>query len=478
VRALAALALAGCAAGPRYRPPEPAAPPTWDAIARGASAATGAAPAPELRAWWTGLGDPALSALVDEALRGAPRLELARARVRAARAQRTAAGADRLPAVTGEASASRSTSGTRAGGTGGARTLYGAGLDATWQPDLLGGVRRGLEAAQADLEAAEATAEDAQVTLAAELASDYLDLRAAQARLAIARRSAEAQAQALQLAEWRARAGLASALDVDQARASVETTRAQVPALELAVARAEHQLDVLLGQPPGSVHGRLAVPAAGAELPAVPSALAVGIPADALRRRPDVRAAERRLAAETARTGVAEAARWPTLKLSGSIGLEALTPAGLLRSGSGFSSLVAGLTAPLFDAGKLRAQARAQDAVRAQAEVQYRQAVLGALQEVEDALWALARDRDRAEALAAAAASAGAAAALAEQRYAAGLVDFTVVLDAQRTALSAEDALASTRADGVKALIQLYEALGGGWAPPPPAAARAGEDTP
>jgi multidrug efflux system outer membrane protein len=475
---LAGLTLAGCAVGPRYRAPDPGVPQAWDAIAQGASAAEGSTP--ELREWWKGLGDPALSAVVDEALRGAPDLQLARARLREARAQRTAAGADRFPSLTGSASASRSTASTRAGGMGGgsASTLYRAGFDAGWELDLFGRVRRGVEAAQADLEASEATAQDAQVSLVAEVAADYTDVRAAQLRLAVARRSAESQAQTLQLTAWRAQAGLASTQDVDQARANLETTRAQVPALELSQAQAEHQLDVLLGQPPGSVHARLAAPAGG-DLPTAPARLAAGIPADALRRRPDVRAAERRLAAETARTGVAEAARYPALKLSGSIGVEALTPGGLLRSGSVFSSLVAGLTAPVFDAGKLRAQAEAQDAVREQAEVQYRQAVLGALQEVEDALWALARDGDRAEALALAVSSARSAAQLAEQRYAAGLIDFPSVLDAQRTALGAEDALASTRAEGVKALIKLYKAMGGGWSPPEPSLAdHAGERTP
>jgi NodT family efflux transporter outer membrane factor (OMF) lipoprotein len=424
---------------------------------------------------------------VDEALRGAPSLKLARAKVRAARAQRGAAGADLSPSVTGSASATRSTASTRAGGVRGATTRYGAGLDASWELDLFGGVRRGVEAAQADLEASEADAQGAQVALVAEVAGAYTDARAAQLRLAIARRAAESQAQTLQLTEWRAQAGLVSVQDVDQARANLETTRSQVPALELGQAQAEHQLDVLLGQAPGSVHARLAAPAVsgqvsaatGAALPASPARLAVGIPADALRQRPDVRAAERRLAAETARAGVAEAARYPALTLSGSIGVEALTPGGLVKSGSALSSLVAGLTAPLFDAGRLRAKAQAQDAVREQAEVQVRQVVLGALQEVEDALWALARDGDRAEALARAVTSSRAAAELAEQRYAAGLVDFTTVLDAQRTALAAEDGLASTRADGVKALIKLYRALGGGWTSQAPRLAEhAGEDTP
>jgi multidrug efflux system outer membrane protein len=465
-RALAIVAFlcaAGCAVGPRYRVSAPDAPQRWDAIARGDDATLTSHPLADLRTWWTSLGDPILSGLVDDALRGAPDLQLARARLREARAQRGAAGAGRFPSVTATASAGRNATG---GSAGPVSTTYSAGFDAAWELDLFGGVRRSVEAAQADLEAAAADLEGARVTLVAEVASDYYDVRAAQLRLAIARRSAEAQAETLQLAAWRAQAGLVSAQDVDQARANLESTRAQLPALALAQAQAEHLLDVLLGHAPGTVHARLAAPADGATLPAAPAALAVGIPADTLRQRPDVHAAERRLAAGTARTSAAEAARYPTLKLSGSIGVEALTPGGLARDRSVFSTLVAGLTAPLFDAGKLRAAAQAQDAVREQAEVQYRQAVLTALREVEDALWALARGRDRAEGLARALGAAQAAAALAEQRYTAGLVDFPAVLDTQRTALGLEDGLATARADTVQALTRLYEAMGGGWSPP------------
>jgi NodT family efflux transporter outer membrane factor (OMF) lipoprotein len=202
-------------------------------------------------------------------------------------------------------------------------------------------------------------------------------------------------------------------------------------------------------------------------LPAVPEQLAVGIPADALRQRPDVRAAERRLAAETARVGVAEAARYPAFNLSGSIGLEALTLGALGNSGAGTSSLFAGITAPVFNAGRLRAQVEIQDAVREQAMVAYEQAVLLALQEVENALVALSRNRERTEALANAAEAARNAAELARQRYGAGLIDFQSVLDSERSVLVLEESLASSRASGVQELIRLYKALGGGWSPQP-----------
>jgi len=189
----------------------------------------------------------------------------------------------------------------------------------------------------------------------------------------------------------------------------------------------------------------------------------VGIPADTLRQRPDIRAAERKLAAETARVGVAEAARYPTVKLSGSIGLEALAQGTTGASSAINYSLLGGITAPLFNAGRLKNQVEAQDAIREQVQVAYQQTVLSALQDVENALVALARNRERGVALMRAAEAARAAAQLARQRYGAGVIDFQSVIDTERTVLTVEDSLASTRADGLLALIRLYKALGGGW---------------
>lgn len=200
-------------------------------------------------------------------------------------------------------------------------------------------------------------------------------------------------------------------------------------------------------------------------MPGVPETVAVGIPADTLRQRPDVRAAERALAAQTARVGVAQAARYPAFRLSGSIGLEALTVSALGNSGAATSSLLAGVTAPIFDAGRLRAQVEIQDAVREQVLVAYEQTVLLALQEVENALVELARNRERGEALESAVDAARNAAELARQRYGAGLIDFQSVLDSERSLLALEDSLARSRANGVQALIRLYKALGGGWSP-------------
>ena len=457
--ALIALGLVGCAAvGPDYRAPASAVPADWNRI--DAPLVHAAAPG-DLSHWWRGLNDPLLSELVEQALLASPDLRSAQARLREARARRAVAAAGRLPSVTGSGSARRSESSAESG-SGATRNLFSAGLDASWELDVFGGIRRGIEAAEADLQSSQASLHDTQVSLAAEVALNYVEVRAFQTRLGIARDNLASQSETLQLTGWRAQAGLVSSQDVEQARSNREQTRAQIPALETSLAESEHGLDILLGSSPGTLHARLAAPG---ELPAVPAQIAVGIPADALRQRPDVRVAERRLAAETARVGVAEAARYPSFSLSGSIGLEALTFGALGSGDAATSSLFAGITGPIFDAGRRRAQVDVQDAVREQVQVTYEQAVLTALQEVENALVALARNRERVEALANAAESARNAAQMAQQRYSAGLIDFQSVLDTQRSVLSAEDSLASSRADSVLALIRLYKALGGGWSP-------------
>jgi len=427
----------------------------------------------DLGQWWRGLNDPLLSELMDQALEASPDLRKAQARLREARARRVVAGAAQYPSVSASGSARRNQS-TGNTGTGATGNQFSAGFDASWELDVFGGVRRGVEAAEADHESSEASLGDTQVSLVAEVARSYFEVRSLQIRLGIARSNLASQTETLQLTEFRAQAGLVSSQDVEQARSNREQTLALIPSLETSLAEAEHRLDVLLGQVPGSFHARLAK---GGELPAMPSQVAVGIPADTLRQRPDVRVAERKLAAETARVGVAEAARYPSFKFSGSIGVEALTQASIGNGTSAFYSLLGGITAPIFYGGRLRAQVEVQDAVREQALVAYEQAVLGALQEVENALVALAQNRDRAEALRRAVEAARNAALLARQRYGAGVIDFQSVLETERSVLSLEDSLASTRADGVFALIRLYKALGGGWSPQ--AEARpAGKDAP
>jgi NodT family efflux transporter outer membrane factor (OMF) lipoprotein len=463
--ALAGLVIAGCAVGPTYRQAEPNAPASWGRLEKTATPVADAGARGDLGQWWRRLNDPILSELVDEAQRQSLDLRKARARLRETRARLGLATAGRYPSV--EASASAGRSGSVAGSTGAgtvAGNQFSAGFDASWEIDVFGGVRRGVEAAQADQESAQASLDDVRVSLVAEVAKDYVEVRSFQIRLDIARTNLARQSETSELTLLRAKAGLVNSQDVEQARSNREQTLAQIPSLEISLAEAEHSLDALLGKAPGTLHTRIA---ATGRLPETPSRVAVGIPADTLRQRPDVRVAERKLAGETARVGVAEAARYPSFKLSGSIGLDALSQSAI-GNGAGVSySLLGGITAPIFNAGRLKSQVEVQDAVREQAQVAYEQAVLTALQEVENALVALARNRERGEALARASEAARAAAQLAKQRYGVGVIDFQSVIDTERTVLSVEDSLASTRADGVLALIRLYKALGGGWSQEP-----------
>lgn len=456
------LGLTACVTvGPDYKLATADLPAGWSRLDQAAQPVAAATETGDLSQWWQRLNDPLLTGLVEEALQTSLDLRSAQARLREARARRAVATADRFPSVTASGSASRSHS-SEDSGSGNTNNLFSVGFDASWELDLFGGIRRSVEAATADLESSAASLQETRVSLVAEVALNYVEVRSLQSRLAIARANLASQTETLQLTDWRAQAGLVNSQDVEQARSLREQTRAQVPSLETSLAEAEHRLDILLGKVPGTLHQRLA---ATGSLPVVPDKVAVGIPADTLRQRPDVRAAERTLAAETARVGVAEAARYPTFTLSGSIGLEALTVGALGNSGSATSSLFAGITAPVFNAGRLRNQVEIQDAVREQAQVAYEQTVLNALQDVENGLVALARTRERGEALASAAESARNASILARQRYSAGLIDFQSVLDTERSVLTIEDSLASTRADGVLALIRLYKALGGGWSP-------------
>jgi multidrug efflux system outer membrane protein len=290
--------------------------------------------------------------------------------------------------------------------------------------------------------------------------------------LEIARQNEASQAETLQLTEWRAQAGLVSSIDVEQARSNLEQTRATVPTLETSAAQSKHELSVLLGLSPGALNRQLA---ATTRIPSAPDTLVVGIPAATLRQRPDVRAAEQKIVAETARLWQKDAARYPTFSLSGSFILEQLlggTAVGVV-TGSTFTSLTASTTTSesglgsiaqtLFDRGRIRQQIEIQNAVQEQAVISYESTVLTALKDVENALVSFQNSRQRLQALNQASEAARNAAQLAHNRYSAGLIDFQTVLDTERTALTIEDSVAQTQADRTNALIQLYKALGGGW---------------
>jgi NodT family efflux transporter outer membrane factor (OMF) lipoprotein len=460
---IAPMCLAGCiAAGPDYKPPPTGAPQAWASLQPQGEPALTPDQATDLASWWKWLDDPLLGECVETALRANPDVASAQARLRQVRAQRVVAAAGLYPSLDASGNARRTNASAESSGRDATIDNYGAGLDASWEIDVFGGTRRGLEAATADVQASAASLAATQVSLAAEVASNYVDVRLQQALIRIARDNAASQFETLQLTEWRAQAGLASAQDVEQARTNLERTRALIPAIETSLAQSEHRLDTLLALTPGTLHERLVAPAPPL---VVPQRIAVGIPAATLRQRPDVQAAERNLAAETARVGQAEAALYPSFNLSGSIGVEALSLGNLGNGNAGYWSLLAGITAPLFEGGRLRAQVEAQDAVREQALAAYRKTVLTALEEVENALVALSKNHERELSLNTAVDSARTADTLARERYTAGLIDFQSVLDTDRTVLAVEESLAQNRADGVQALVGLYRSLGGGWSP-------------
>ncbi len=408
--------------------------------------------------WWQRFNDPTLTALVTQALQVNTSVRSAQAALRQARAQRDVQQAGLGPTVDASGSAQRSKSGSASGTS----NRFQAGFDASWEPDVFGGNRSALNASEADAQASETSLADVRVSLAAEVAVTYVELRGLQARLAIARSNLAAQTETLQITRWRVQAGLASSLDLEQAIASSEQTAAQIPALQTSIAQAISSLAVLTGQAPGALQASLGQAAA---IPQGPSDLALAFPAETLRQRPDVRTAELRISAALARVSQADAARYPSFRLSGSLGLSALTLGTLTNGASVVNSLLASVSAPLFDGGAARAQVRAQEAALESARVDYEATVLTALKDVEDALVSLQGNRERLERLQAASSAAANAELLARQRYESGLIDFRSVLDTQRTLLSTQDSVASTQASLSADLVRLYKSLGGGWSP-------------
>lgn len=448
------LALLSACAG--LVPQRPGEPPAVDLPAAWSSSRDGIAGRTATREWWKAFNDPQLTALVESALRANTDVQTALANLRQARALVTVQGATLEPQLGASGSAQRS----KSAGTP-ATNLFRVGFDASWEPDLFGANRAGLTAAQADAQASAASLGDVQVSIAAEVATAYLQWRGTGVRLNVARENLELQDETLQIARWRTQAGLGTSLEVEQARAAAEQTRAQIPVLEATLAQTAHGIAVLTARAPGP----LPELAQMGEAPVAPEGIAVTIPADTLRQRPDVRRAEQDVRAAAARATQAEAQRYPSFSLSGNIGLSALTLGALGASGSGAAALLAGVSIPLFNGGALKAQVDARDAALAAAGSVYQGTVLTALQDVEDSLVALKSAQERRGTLERAAEAAGNASLIARQRYGSGLIDFQTVLDTQRTQLSAQDNLASARTDVATAQVRLVKALGGGWTP-------------
>jgi NodT family efflux transporter outer membrane factor (OMF) lipoprotein len=461
------MTVAACApVGPDFQPPELQAPATWQ---RGSDAGLAVGPlAPEsLARWWTNFNDPVLTDLIEMAVAGNLDLQLARARLHEARARLGVARADEFPALTTSGSA------TRAHRDSQTRNLFALGFDAGWELDIFGGARRSREAARADLAAGREDLRDVLVSLLGEVAGNYLETRTYQARLAAADENLQIQADTLQLADWRYQAGLSDELAVQQARYNLAGTRAQLPTLRVGLAGALNRLAVLTGADAARMHELLQKPA---PIPAPPLTVMVGVPAETLRQRPDLRRAEQQLAAATARVGVAVSDLYPKFRLSGSIGVESVDSADILAAANGNWRFGPSFSWPLFDGGLIRRNIEVQSALQEQKLLQYRGVVLGALAEVENALTAFVEELRRQQALAEAAEAARAAAGLARNKYQAGLRDFSTVLDAQRSQSSFDDQLAQSRGMVGADLVRLYKALGGGWqnwaAEPAPVAAQ------
>ena len=423
------------------------------------------APADELALvhWWSQFDDATLTQLIEQGLQSNNDIAAARGRLRAARAALDEAQGARLPSVSAGASASHRDD---IDGLSRADTVdgvlieddtYNLGIDASWEADIFGKLRGTAKAAGAGVRGSEASLYDVQRVITAEIALNYINLRDAQARLQLAQANLEIQRENLHIAQWRNQAGLGSALDVEQAHTAVGQTTAALPVLRLNIITAIQQIDVLTGRPPGSSVSLLSSSSA---LP-TPPAIDVGLPADLLQRRPDVLSAQASLEAEVIRIGVAQADLYPALRLSGSIDTSGDSIGDLFDTSLG--SLVAGVTAPIFQGGQIRARIEQQKGSADTALANYRSTVLTALFDVENALQSAKAAQAREAALAAAEQSALTSLQLAEIRYRAGAVDFQTLLDTQRSVLTVQDSRASASAARSTAAIQLFKALGGGW---------------
>lgn len=482
----ALLVLAGCATPA----PKSAMASTDPALTQGAYAqGTGGSPRPadaaQLATWWRQFDDPQLAALVEQALARNTSLRSAQATLREARAARAATEAATRPQLGLGASASRSRSG---GVTGNAFRLAG---DASWEPDFSGAQSAGVQAAEADVDAAQADLWATQVALAAETAQAYVQLRGAEARRLITQASLASFVETYDLARWRTQAGLASSLDLEQSRLNLENTRASLPALDSEVAQNQSQIALLTGRPLAELKAALSQPASPPAAPSapaggqpglaaapaapevsVPSApaalepLAVGLPADLLRRRPDLRSAEAAVLAQWWRLDQTRRDAAPSISLSGSLGWQAATVAALSGPAAGLASLAASVNWSVFDGGQRRALVEQQDAALERSRAAYEAALLTALKDVEDSLVVLQSTQASLASQQAAAEAADNALLLTRQQHAAGLVDFATLLEAQRSALSARTSLQSGQTNRSLNLITLFKALGGGWPAP------------
>ena len=466
--ALSMALLSGCMVGPDYRRPEMAAPEKWRT-----RLPSGAAPEVQLKDWWKTFRDPILNRLIGEAITSNLDLKQTAARLRDARAQRTAAIAGALPSLNAKGSASRrfnnsSSSGQSGGGaaTGGGFgignqtiNIFQLGFDAQWELDLFGGVRRAVEVADASVQAEEENRRDVLVSLLGEVAHNYIELRANQQRLTVIRENLRSQQDTLTLTRVREAAGLSSTLQVAEAEAQLANTESQLPDFIAASDQAVHALGVLLGKEPGAFSHLLAGEGA---VPVSSGITITDLPSELLRRRPDIRAAERQAAAATARIGVATAELYPKINLASFIGIQNMRITDFTPVGKSWS-VASSLSMPIFNWGKLQANIESKEALRDQSVLTYQATVLNAFKEVEDALVAYNNERTRKNSLSQAVQANQLALQLAKEQYLKGLSAYLDVLVIQRTLLQTQSSLVESEAKVSQNLVALYKALGGGW---------------
>ncbi|MFG1416247.1 efflux transporter outer membrane subunit [Xanthobacter sp. V0B-10] len=458
--ALAAL-LAACAVGPDYATPAFDLPARWgDQQPRGKEPAP-----PALAHWWERLKDPTLNALIDTAVAGNLDVASAKAKIREARATYREQVGGLFPQADFSAAATRGQNGSRVGndGTvtvGGRYTQFQAGFDASWELDLFGGNRRGVEAAGYAAQAAEDDLRATLLTLVGDVASNYVAARGYQARIALAERTAASQRETAALTRTKLEAGAVSAVDVANATGLAASTEANIPELKAQLAQSIHRLGVLTGQPPSALAARIN---RGGPIPSPRASVTKGVPADVLRNRPDVRQAERTLAQSTALIGQAEAARYPAVSLTGNINTLGTKVGDLVRGSTISWSYGPTLSVPVFTGGQLKAAVEVAEAQRDQNFLAYHASILTALEDVENAAVALNQERAKAGKLSQSAAAYRDATRLARALYQNGSTSFLEVLDAERSLYSAEDSLLVSQATIATDYIALNKALGGGW---------------
>lgn len=463
--------LAGCAVGPDYAPPE-----LPDVAYRNATA-NAFEPGGMEAAWWQTFDDPVLTELIERALANDFDIRIAAARLRASRAIYSEESLDRWPTVTASGSYDRRKA-QQPGFTDSRiqSETWEAGFDTAWEIDLFGRVRRGIEAAEAEAGAAEWNLHAAEVSVAAEVARAWLEMRGAQDRHAVAVANRVNQQETVRITEARYRLGRGTELDLQSAKARLSATEASIPPLLAAERTAKHRLAVLVGITPGTLDESIdltAKEASSGHFAAGSERVAIADPANLLRRRPDVRAAERQLAAATARIGVATADLFPSLSLSGFVGFVTGDVDEIGHAASEAWSLTPELSWAALDLGSVRARLRGARAQADEAMATYEQTVLLALEETENSLVGYTQSLARLNALLDQGTASRRAAELARIRYREGAIDFLRLLDAERSVLEAEDAVAVARTDVNTSVVAIYKAMGGGWEVAPPLAARA-----